>query len=659
MIRLRGTSNFWRYFYVFLGWYMDGPDLTASLMFDRKRSFAFTVPPRIPITWIPDCRVTRCFKCKTLFGWTVRKHHCRSCGRIFCYACSSYMINPPTYGDGTSNSQRMCGPCAEKARLSSENESLIISLTLIPVTMHELWFLRLMDKKWNFAVNHIFSYHRGLQYKITGQPYCIIEKQFLWTHFREFVHHIALQIHAIVSNSTEPNWLQTLNAPKFRDKISCRMLLCSKTCCPELSMSDIIRLGLTNCFRSLAIQKWVIVSWRHVIPTVHIRMMSWWVYFSVKWPRLFEHGLVPIANGHLNIAYALWFECEIQKNTENFLLLQKIQNMIGNNTIKTELFKSNRLCELLRSLGKSPNESKVRAFFETYGHTRLPWNANLIVTDIYGFKRLSSASKPIVCTFRIQKKEIHILIKNEDVRTDRLAMDISYWIATLTKNIIMPVYQVFPLDRHSGCVEMIPNATTLYDIREKSSLLNFIMSNCPEIPSKVIRERLVSSSAGACLLAFAMGLGDRHLENIMITKSGYLAHVDFGYILGDDPKVFTPMRITEDMVDALGGQKSKTFQNFVQRTQSGYETMRSHSNFWYQLLVSHFYIYKDNTRCPQRVKEHILDRFVPGEWTSEASLQIQTVVQKAAESSWIQKFADLTHAASNQFGEFVQNQKGF
>lgn len=646
-------------FISFFRWYMDSHDLTASVMFDRKRSFAFTVPPRIPITWIPDCRVTRCFKCKSLFGWTVRKHHCRACGRIFCYACSSYMTKPPTYGDGKSTSERMCGSCAEKARLATTNESLIITLTLVPVTMSELWLLRLLDKKWNFAVNHIFSYHRGLQYKITGQAYCIIEKQFLWTHFREFVHHTALQIHAIVSNNTEPDWIQKLNCPAFINKISCRMLLCSKTCSPVLSMSDIIRLGLTNCLRAQAIQTWVIVSWAHIMPTVHVRMMAWWIYFSIKWPRLFRDGLIHIANNHLKIAYAFWFECEIQKNVENFSLLQEFQNMVGNNAIKTELFKSNKLIELLRSLGKSPNESRVRSFFLTYGPTRLPWNANLIVSDIYGFKRLSSASKPVVCTCRLRKKEMHLLIKNEDVRTDRLAMDIAYWIATLTKNIIMPIYQVFPFDQHSGCVEMIPNATTLYQIREKSSLLNFIMSNCPDIPSKVIRERLVSSSAGGCLLAFAMGLGDRHLENIMITKNGYLAHVDFGYILGDDPKVFTPMRITEDMVDALGGQKSPTFQKFVDRVRTGYEIMRLHSDFWYQLLVSHFYIYKDNNKSPQRVKEHILDRFVPGEWTSEASLQIQTVVQKAAEPSWIQKFADLTHAASNQLGEFVQKQKGF
>ena len=74
------------------------------------------------------------------------------------------------------------------------------------------------------------------------------------------------------------------------------------------------------------------------------------------------------------------------------------------------------------------------------------------------------------------------------------------------------------------------------------------------------------------------GLGDRHLENIMVTQQGLLAHVDFGYVLGDDPKhVSSPMRITEDMIDAMGGIPDVCF--IYSKTQRGYEAMRFHASF--------------------------------------------------------------------------------
>ena len=146
-----------------------------------------------------------------------------------------------------------------------------------------------------------------------------------------------------------------------------------------------------------------------------------------------------------------------------------------------------------------------------------------------------------------------------------------------------------------------------------------------------------------------MGLGDRHLENIMVTREGYLAHVDFGYVLGEDPKhIATPMRITEDMVEAIGGRSSASFAAFVKRTQIGYEHMRSYASFWYHLLAAEFYIFGDKSRHWKRIRDHVLDRFVPGELDEEASLHIQTVVQRATNDSVVQRMADFAHLASNQ-----------
>lgn len=39
--------------------------------------------------WIPDNKVSRCMRCAGHFGVWRRRHHCRLCGAVVCWACST------------------------------------------------------------------------------------------------------------------------------------------------------------------------------------------------------------------------------------------------------------------------------------------------------------------------------------------------------------------------------------------------------------------------------------------------------------------------------------------------------------------------------------------------------------------------------------------
>uniref|UniRef100_T1J5D9 Large ribosomal subunit protein P2 n=1 Tax=Strigamia maritima TaxID=126957 RepID=T1J5D9_STRMM len=48
-----------------------------------------------PTLWVPDHAVTRCMGCEIEFWLGCRRHHCRSCGKIFCSDCSNQMTPIP------------------------------------------------------------------------------------------------------------------------------------------------------------------------------------------------------------------------------------------------------------------------------------------------------------------------------------------------------------------------------------------------------------------------------------------------------------------------------------------------------------------------------------------------------------------------------------
>ncbi|RHY90367.1 hypothetical protein DYB35_005472 [Aphanomyces astaci] len=95
----------------------------------------------------------------------------------------------------------------------------------------------------------------------------------------------------------------------------------------------------------------------------------------------------------------------------------------------------------------------------------------------------------------------------------------------------------------------------------------------------VAMDIFVKSVAGYCVATYVLGVGDRHLDNLMLKPSGHFFHIDFGFLFGNDPKPLPPpFRLTPEMVFAMGGLSGEPFQRCIQYACECFNLLRKHAH---------------------------------------------------------------------------------
>ncbi|KAG7259215.1 hypothetical protein CRUP_010944 [Coryphaenoides rupestris] len=130
-------------------------------------------------------------------------------------------------------------------------------------------------------------------------------------------------------------------------------------------------------------------------------------------------------------------------------------------------------------------------------------------------------------------------------------------------------YKVLATSTKHGFMQFVQSVPVAEVLATEGNIQNFFRKHAPSEKgpygiSPEVMDTYVKSCAGYCVITYILGVGDRHLDNLLLTKTGKLFHVDFGYILGRDPKPLPPpMKLSKEMVEGMGGMQSEQYSNLI------------------------------------------------------------------------------------------------
>ena len=319
---------------------------------------------------------------------------------------------------------------------------------------------------------------------------------------------------------------------------------------------------------------------------------------------------------------------------------KKVFEIINNElSFKSELVKISTLLKKISKAENKKNELRnIIDLTEKYNIQEkeyyLPINPALKVKGVITNKCtvFKSAKYPVKYSFNVtpdtkefnnneDKDHISIMFKyGDDLRQDQLVLQMINYMDSILKKIHLDyeftIYKTLATSKSDGFVEFVPDSKTIFDIKNTTTLrdgfVEFVqdsktifdikntttlreyiykLSNNNETVFNKKLESYINSCAGYCVVTFLLGIGDRHLENLMIDKNGRLFHIDFGYILGRDPKPLPPpIKLCKEMVDCMGGKGSKNYLEFQQKCVNAYWVLREKARD----IVNMFYLMIDS-----------------------------------------------------------------
>ena len=255
----------------------------------------------------------------------------------------------------------------------------------------------------------------------------------------------------------------------------------------------------------------------------------------------------------------------------------------------------------------------------------LPLDPSVSIIGCYPEESLvfKSSLYPLLIHFKTSdgKKYPMFFKTGDDLRQDQLVIQIISLMDRLLRkenlDLRLTPYRILATSANAGAVQFIPSMSlAAASAKYKGSILAYLRANNPDNNAALgvrpsAMDNYVKSCAGYCVITYLLGVGDRHLDNLLLAPSGHFFHADFGYILGRDPKPFAPqMKLCKEMIEGMGSSTSPHYSAFKSYCYTAYTTLRKSSN----LILNLFSLMVDANIPdikvePGRVVEKVRERF--------------------------------------------------
>ncbi|PVV00918.1 hypothetical protein BB560_004686 [Smittium megazygosporum] len=200
---------------------------------------------------------------------------------------------------------------------------------------------------------------------------------------------------------------------------------------------------------------------------------------------------------------------------------------------------------------------------------------------------------------------ISVIVKEgTDLRQEKFALQLINEMKQLleiegikSSDIFIQSYDITVTGQDSGLVETLNNSISLHSIKKTNkgmSLYDYFIKTYGTKDTEMFKKahrNFMASLVGYSLVCYLLQLKDRHNGNILLTSSGHLIHIDFGFMLNNSPGAIgfetAPFKLTSEYVDLLTcnmGIESELFTEFKLLLKTGFLALRKHSDYFISLV---------------------------------------------------------------------------